>query len=103
MKEAKLMKKEAEEAKAEAEHAEVELEKVNARPKANKCFHCKFTCDTLPDMTDHINEAHNYRCSIGSWHCNTHKELQRHWTKVEVTELFCEFCGFEEYTCQRIF
>ena len=65
------MKKEAEEAKSEVEQAKVELEKVNARPKANKCFHCEFTCDSLPDMTDHINEAHNYSCSIYALACST--------------------------------
>ena len=66
MKEAKLMKKEAEVSKSEAKLAKEEHEKVNSRTKANKCFHCESTCDTLPDMTDHINEAHNHPCSICS-------------------------------------
>ena len=92
--EAKLMKTEAEEALAKALLAKAKLEEAHVRSKANKCVHCEFSYDSLPELTDHINEAHNYPCSICSWECMTHKELQRHWTRGEVThEFFCEFCG----------
>ena len=66
------MKKEAEEALAKALHAKAKLEEAHGRFKANKCVHCEFSYDSLPELTDHINEAHNYPSSICSWECMTH-------------------------------
>ena len=100
--EAENAKKEAERAQTDAENAKVELEKANVRIKTRKCDHCDFTFDSVPEMTDHINKVHNYPCSICAWCPKTHDILQHHWKRNE-DEVFCEFCGHVEYSCQAIF
>ena len=101
-KEAINAKQEAEKAKTEAEDAKAELENYKAMIKDKKCTRCLNTFDSAAEMTDHINQVHNYPCSICSLCAESHKILQRHW-KSEEEEVFCEFCGHGEFSCEAIF
>ena len=109
LQEAEKVKHEAENAKQEADiaqtkavKAKAELDNLEERFKEKKCEYCDFTFYLVTDMTDHINKVHNYPCSICSWCPKTHKILQDHWENSD-DEVFCEFCGHAEYSCQAIF
>lgn len=115
--EAEILKKEAEQVKAEGEKLVEEAEKAKSETESakselnkssfkNKCDHCDFKYNSTTDISMHINEVHNYPCSICSFNARTQSILQGHWTlgyHNDGEEVFCEFCGVADSTCQQIF